>query len=70
MHFGVSNKSQSYPSLNSICLMSSPSNPLFAWINDNLCCILGANLVRFAFWIMDAYEKARSLAAELAYVGR
>ena len=32
--------------------------------------MLGLNLVRFTVWIMDAYEKARSLAAELAYVGR
>ena len=32
--------------------------------------MLGLNLVCFTVWIMDAYEKACSLAAELAYIGR
>ena len=51
-------------------LKFSPSSALFACTNDSLYSMLGLNLVRFTVWIMDAYKKVRSLAAELAYVGR
>ena len=51
-------------------LKFSPSSALFASTNNSLCSMLGLNLVCFTVWIMDAYKKARSLAAELAYVGR
>ena len=48
-------------------LKFSPSSALFACTNDSLCSMLGLKLVCFTVWIMDAYKKARSLAAELAY---